>query len=232
MRFGIVAEGRTDYLAIDAVLRDIDPRVETKLLQPDDTTTWFGNGWAGVQTWCQEYEGEKLRTFLRGARPELDGLVIHLDASMAWAVERKRPCPPATDTVNELRRELADWLGRRAPEPWLVPAIPSQLTETWLLAAQRPRYEPPKGEDLECVPWDKIFGELVRRKLLRWKGGRTKEGRKKRQLNKAVAAYRPLINEMVLRWTDVRSGCREAGRLDGELRAALREIAEGRGAGS
>jgi hypothetical protein len=216
MRVGIVAEGTTDFLVIEAVVRAIEPDVEFVRIWPDTTMVGLRPyGWRGVKAWCQENAG-RIEVFLRGIKgKEIDVLVIHSDCSMADKVNARHPCPPARKTADALRAViLTEWLARAECPPWLVPLAPAQASDAWVVAALVPPYA--EMDRIECAT--DVEGELVRRRKLR---------RRDDEVKKPVRLYAPLVETMASRLADVRCACREANRFCEELTAARAAVAGG-----
>ena len=218
MRFGVVAEGVSDFLILQAVVGIVDPDIELQRLQPDTTlVSGFPNGWKGVRAWCQE-NGGKLKALLRGVKgQELDGLIVHADCSMADKVEAERACPPASDTADALRSVMESWLGLSPLPPWLVLATPSMTSVTWIVAALDPSYEP-TCEHIECDL--KAEDELKKRKLVRVRNGSVKSPKR---------VFPPLLAEMCSRWEEVKGLCTEAARCESELSQAVEAVRSGNG---
>ena len=54
LRIALVAEGPTDYEAIQAALKAVLPQPFVMIqLQPEATGGMMGTGWCGVLKWCQ-----------------------------------------------------------------------------------------------------------------------------------------------------------------------------------
>lgn len=219
MRVGVVAEGPSDFYAIEAVVQHVDASVELELIQPETTLqSGYPNGWRGVRAWCQE-NGFRLETIMGGVRGrELDALVVQVDCSMAHNVGARRPCPPAKATADALRHEVLGWLGRAPLPGWIVLATPAQMTETWIVAALSPPYG--SVGPIECDLGVEM--ELVRRHYLRRRCGEVK---------KPAGRYLPLVNKMIGRWDVVKRACGEASRFDEEARRTLAAVAAGGGHG-
>ena len=81
-KIGVVSEGPTDFLVLKAVIGELlgEQPVEFRRIHPDEIMiSPFGNGWRGVQRWCQEY-GPTLESFMRDIPSDmLDLLVVHVD---------------------------------------------------------------------------------------------------------------------------------------------------------
>ena len=157
-RIALVAEGSTDQVIIEAALKAILPKpFILTLLQPEPTRPTMGSGWPGVFKWCRDFE-RRGHAMLEDD-PTLglfDLIIIHLDADVAdksyadcgaAVVEAAaalpglpcfQPCPPASDTVNQLNSVLLAWLGIQQPGHKTAFCIPSKASEAWLAAALLP----------------------------------------------------------------------------------------------
>jgi hypothetical protein len=210
MHIGVVAEGPSDLLLLEALILALLPDAHITPIQPDVTLSAHrGAGWRGVQAWCEEF-GSSLATFMRAVvGDELDRLVIHCDCSMSQNVGARRDCPPARDTADALRAVLlGSWLGLGAQPDWLVFATPSECSDTWIVAALVPPYAP--GE-IECISAEATENVLVARGHLRAKEGK---------VQKAAGRYVPLVEQLITQLATVRERCTEAERFCIELPAA------------
>ena len=150
LRVGIVAEGKSDWLALEAIIRSVHPDTDFERLRPDMTlASRSPHGWRGVKAWCQEY-GTRLAVLMQGivGRP-LHLLVIHSDCSMAHNEGVDQPCPPARATADALREVITRvWLGSDSLPRFVILATPSLTMDAWIVAALDPPYQgkPP----LEC----------------------------------------------------------------------------------
>lgn len=143
-RVGVVAEGKIDKWVIEAALAAIlgPDRVVVTLIQPEDSLAFgaagqHGGGWKGVRGWClAQAAGPGVLDALRN----LDLLLVHLDGDVAREPEIgcARPCPPPTDTADALAGLVHRWLRLDAPHPRVLPVIPIDSTESWLLPVLRP----------------------------------------------------------------------------------------------
>lgn len=206
MRVAIVAEGPSDLILLERLVREIHPSSEVVRVQPEATLGSFGSGWTGVRAWCNEFR-DSLEDFLTldDERP-IDRLIVHVDCSMAHNVNAQRPCPPASTTADALRDVvLRDWLQLQAQPEWLILATPSTSTDTWLAAAIDPEFD----EHLECVAADRIEGRLIARRVFR----RKTNGR----VAKPPRLYDAAVGDVVARLGELRSRCSEADRLCVEL---------------
>ncbi len=212
IRVGIVAEGTSDWLALEELMKAVQPDTDFDFvhLRPDMTlVSRSPHGWKGVKSWCQQ-QGTRLAALLSGIQGfPIHLLVIPVDCSMAHNVGALHPCPPARATADALRKNLAqDWLGLSSLPGFVVLATPSRTTDAWIVAALEPPYA--GQEPLECD--DQAERELVRRKLLRSRGGEVK---------KPEAKYRPLAEAMANELARVCETCTEAERFREDFAAAV-----------
>jgi len=213
IRVGIVAEGTSDWLALEELMKAVHPDVEFVHLRPDMTlVSRSPHGWKGVKAWCQQ-EGVRLEALLTGvAGFPIHLLVIHVDCSMAHNIDALHPCPPARATADALREVLVrDWLNRPHLPGFVVLATPSRTTDAWIVAALDPPYS--GDEPLECD--DRAERELVQRRLLRLRDGEVK---------KPEAKYRPLAEAMAQALDRVCEICTEAERFRQDFAAAVTSI--------
>ena len=162
MRIGLVAEGITDQIVIEAALRAMLPQAFVlTLLQPEPTHANRGNGWCGVFKWCQDLRSRGYAGLADDPTLDLFDLVIlHLDADVAEksyadcgteveqaavvlpALPCALPCPPPEDTVATLRSLLLAWLGVPKEDDKTLFCMPSKSTESWLAVAILPDPHP------------------------------------------------------------------------------------------
>ena len=212
MRVGIVAEGSSDWVVLEAFVRGVlGDDVEFLRIVPEQPVGQpvRGGGWRAVKAWCVEW-GTKLETLMGGVEGQpLHLLIVHVDCSMSQNESARRPCPPARDTADALRSVINQaWLRRLPQSPYVVLVTPSQATEAWLVAALQPPYS--RVATIECVV--DIENELVaRHKLNRRPNG---------EVRKPTARIAPLAQAMVDNLPLVRAHCSEADRFAAELGAA------------
>lgn len=210
-KIGVVSEGPTDFLVLKAVIGELlgEQPVEFRRIHPDEIMiSPFGNGWRGVQRWCQEY-GPTLESFMRDIPSDmLDLLVVHVDGSVAGEqdISVAKPCPPPRPTADALREVISrDWLQRPSLPSFVVLATPMVDTETWVVSA----VAPPGKTICECDP--KVWRTLVELKRLRTKDGK---------LKKSQVEYRPLAEAVGKELARVRTTCTEAERFCEDFRVA------------
>jgi hypothetical protein len=225
LQIALVAEGKTDYVIINAALRAILKQpFHLQLLQPEQTQPELGTGWGGVFKWCRAFRAGGYAALKDDPKLELfDVVVLHLDADVAdkqyadygpefaamaaglRALPCVQPCPPAVDTVAQLRAVLLDWLGIEAPGPQAVLCLPSKATEAWLLAALLPEGDA-RLAGLECnMNTEGILASLP-------KGQRVKKS--KREYEKHAAQITQAWTQLICR----RSG--QARQFEADMLAA------------
>lgn len=232
LRIGLIVEGPTDQIVIEAVLAAVlreRSRIVTRL-QPEASEAFGerGTGWPGVYKWCRQtavqaggsISGNKLLL-------HYDLLIIHLDADVADLDYRSgninphptdltlpcaRPCPPPTATTDELRRVLLSWCGEPAVPGTTVICMPSKSTEAWVVASLFPT----DRELLRVNPFD-CFANPE---------GRLGQQPKRQRIRKSVTDYRSHQSELVSQWPRIAGpdGLIEATRFDGELKSAIARL--------
>lgn len=166
MRVGIVCEGSTDFVVLEALALDLLSADECVLLHPDfDRLRASGDaahapGWQGV------------RTFLRTSGVALgllvyDVIVIQVDASIRHLRELKlspSSVPEGSvDPLNPLREHVRTWAGGGLPESAVI-VLPREELESWLVAAHT------NLKDIEAIA--DPAGELASRGLIGIKRGK------------------------------------------------------------
>lgn len=124
----LFCEGQTDIPVLEAVLEGLLPAGWVlSTLQPDRDAlgSWGAAGWTKVRDFCRSYG-----SYVAYLPDAPDILIVQVDGDIVGQVS-------ANDNVG-LCAEIKSWLGRGANHPGLVIVIPTQATETWLLAANRP----------------------------------------------------------------------------------------------
>ncbi|WP_146218081.1 MULTISPECIES: hypothetical protein [unclassified Caulobacter] len=151
-RVGVVCEGANDFPAIAVLVRDLfhdryGEEAQCFPLQPaaDASSRSGDGGWTKVIAWCEANSGSGLNTYLRAPLFEgeevYDIIVLHLDGDIAeeYAVKNGMIIGDVITVearVGFLSGELiriavgvSDHLNK------LKAAIPTQKTESWMLAA-------------------------------------------------------------------------------------------------
>lgn len=232
LRIALIAEGPTDRLVVEAVLRAVMPSRPFILtqLQPEMSQAFghagdYGGGWSGVYKWCVDaaHQGGG-RLSGNGMLENYDLLIIHVDADVAGAgygggnitprlsdlaLPCAQPCPPAEDTVNALRAVLLSWCGENKPPPRTVLCIPSKSMEAWVAAALFPQDVIVKKntQPFEC------YADPEAR--LRVQPARVRNA-------KSVPGYRAKQTELSAAWPCLAGpgGLSQAARFDADLRIA------------
>jgi hypothetical protein len=237
-QIGVVAEGPTDRIVIEAALQAIlQGRAFTVTqLQPDTSDALanggfgrLGAGWGGVYQWCRQIfnMGENLAS--HPALNRFDLIILHLDADVA---EKKygdagiadpvnddlpcvKPCPPAEDSVAALRQVVLGWLGLNAklPRPFVF-CIPSKCTECWVFVALYGQSHSNALTDIECDPdvARYLAQKPAKERLIRIKDKKTK---------KMPNRYSEQSDRISRRWGYVADICRQAYVFDMEVAAVL-----------
>lgn len=233
LRIGLVAEGITDKLVIQAALESLlgERRFILRLLQPEESlplelslpSLSQGRGWGGVYLWCK---GVRQRN---GGR--LDGdilffgydiLIIHLDADVAGKnysdcgiddltgdLPFKEKCPPPSSTTNRLRSVMLRWLGETETPTKTVLCTPSKSCETWVIAALFPDDPVMIKNGWECHP--KPESRLgTKPKALR--------------VTKSKAGYEAVQKKISAAWPRLKTELSEAGRFSDDFVSAVGSI--------
>jgi hypothetical protein len=231
LRVGVVVEGDTDLVLIQAALKAILPRpFVLSQLQPEPTLPRMGTGWGGVFRWCRAFTAGGYSRLVDD--PKLAGfdlLIIHLDADVAGYAyadygreieEQARAaslphlpchpseiaCPPPANAVNAMRSRLLAWLGVAQPGPKVVLCLPSKTTDSWLAAVRLdPSFLFHAG--LECQP--DLVPMLASLPLAR------------RVKKKAKREYLLHADEVTREWSRIVAACSQARCFDSEVRSAL-----------
>lgn len=222
-RIALVAEGPTDLIIIEAVLKAIlrRPFILTRL--PDEKTLpSLGTGWCGVLKWCLAFRQRGAISL--EADPTLQGfdlVIVHLDADVAHKsyadcnysalaeqcalppLPCNQPCPPATGTAQALAQVLSGWLGITATGRKSLFWIPSKASEAWLTAALMPA-DHPLLNALECNL--SLETQLAQQPIR--SGQRIKKGGRNYQ------RHAPTITEQ---WAQVKQHCTQATAFEQQL---------------
>jgi hypothetical protein len=225
LRVALIAEGPTDRILIEAALKAILSRPFTLApLQPEPTRPQTGTGWCGVFKWCREFTARSYGCLEEDPTlPGFDLFVVHLDADVAEkryadcgravaGAANSLPllpcaqlCPPATDTVDELRKRLLAWLGVVQVGPRTALCVPSKAIEAWLAAGVLDATHPLLN-GLECnLAVEAGLAALPTVKRIR-----------KRSLE--YQKHAPLLTK---NWTIVSGLCTQAERFGRDVAAAL-----------
>jgi hypothetical protein len=218
LTIGLVAEGSTDFVIIEAALRAClkRPFVLT-LLQPEATRPEMQGGWGGVYKWCRSVA---VRGFGSPERdPTLsrfDLLIIHVDADVAEdsysdiapevptdvaPLPCAKSCPPPEVTVEALRAVVLSWFGVRELGTKTMFCIPSKATEAWLAVAAASDV-PRIMADLECaLTMEARLSSLP----------------KERRIRKTKPQYQGYTPTVQAQWPRIVACCTQARRFQDEL---------------
>ncbi|MCU0229501.1 MAG: hypothetical protein MUF01_17870 [Bryobacterales bacterium] len=102
VRIGLVAEGVTDWVVIDAAIHSMlgERPYSLKLLQPESSAFHagqFGGGWKGVSGWCGLVCDRSGRLKEDIVLDTYDVLILHLDADVA---DEKEPSQRAAVLIS------------------------------------------------------------------------------------------------------------------------------------
>ena len=230
MNIGIVCEGITDYYVIEAALSKIIPFDFTAtLIQPDVTpeSIRLGEGWCGVFKWCSEIlSHESTQTEI--LRNIYKIIIIHIDADVAQKHFRDcgsnynntpelpcdSECPPAEDTVNNLKALIESWMPANPMDDRTVICIPSKSSETWVVTALFGTNDPDILENIECNnELERYLAEKPPRERLI----RQKDGRFRKDTSRFKSSEKIISNK----WMFVTKHCREAKRFESNILSTL-----------
>ena len=218
LAIGLVAEGPTDFVIIEAALKACLPRpFVLTLLQPEATRPEMQGGWGGVYKWCRSVAARGFGAPERDPTlSRFDLLIIHVDADVAEdsysdivpdiptdvaALPCSKPCPPPGATVDALRAVVLSWLGIGELGTKTMFCIPSKATEAWLavaVASDVPRIM----VDLECVlTMEAHLASLP----------------KGRKIRKTKAQYQLHAATVQDQWPRIAALCSQARRFQDEL---------------
>jgi hypothetical protein len=221
-----VTEGITDQIVLDELIATwLGGDYVARYIQPpasayaDELDLPLSQGWKGVRDWCAG-----VRSTGPAGRDEAikmaDCLIIHMDADVAFDPDFRNPpfsgkCPPAKDQCDFVRRQIASLFGGVIPGN-VVPCVPAQDLESWVLTALHPQ-ESDKHRPIECRTEPSAL--LIARaphKLVRRKNGRVR---------KDVERYRAAASRIAQGWANCtakpRIRCPEAVRFETETRQVL-----------
>jgi hypothetical protein len=228
LRIGLVCEGPTDTIVLSAAIASLLGRRDFVLtqLQPLGSVAFgqTGAGWVGVYNWCRQAVDQASGSV--GDNPLFDTydlLLVHLDADVADKTYASgnivtaatdlpcaMPCPPPSDTTNNLREVLLSWLGEPATPPQTILCTPSKSTEAWVLAALYPLDAIVRSGELECrdAPANLLSAKPANSRLVR-------AGKKVKQ------RYQERAGDIERAWAGVRRICTEAERFSAEFLATI-----------
>lgn len=225
LRIGLVAEGPTDGIVIEAALRAILGRpFVLQVIQPEVTRPGVGTGWCGVLKWCREFAARSCAGLEEDPTlPGFDLFVVHADADVAdrsyadcgTSAEHaaralpplpcSSPCPPAHAAADAVRARLIEWLGIKQLGPRTVLCVPSKAIESWLAAGVLHSGHPLLN-DLECNLG--LDGQLAALP-------------KTQRLRKSQNEYRRHATSVTTQWARITQACTQAQRFQQETLGAM-----------
>ncbi len=223
---GIVVEGTTDRIVIDAALQSIlgGQTYTITQLQPESSDGFaqggFGStgcGWGGVYQWCRQLVSMGGELAKHPSLQRFDFIILHLDADVAEKRYRDanivnpvyddlpcaRPCPPAGDSVQALQRVVSGWLDlSELPRPFVM-CIPSKCIETWVGVALYAQNENALLNDIECKAdiENYLAQKPARERLIRNRNGTMK---------KITARYSEESGRIARQWEYITHHCQQA----------------------
>jgi hypothetical protein len=228
LRVALVAEGPTDGVVIEAALRSIlnERSFVLKQIFPEGSDSFgeLGTGWVGVYRWCHQ-SAKRGKGSLSGdgiVFHNFDVLILHLDADVAGFnyaegaltptgtdadLPCDKPCPPPSDTTNNLRAVLLSWCGQTLLPPRTVICMPSKNTEAWVVASLFPTDTAVK-QGIEC------FADPE---------ARLGQQSKAQRFRKKKRDYQQRADKLVAAWPRIAASrsLDEAHRFQSELLAAV-----------
>ncbi|MCD6588466.1 MAG: hypothetical protein J7K88_07940 [Candidatus Fermentibacteraceae bacterium] len=225
LRIGIVCEGPTDFIVIQAALNAVISKDFTAtLLQPEDTpkSKKLGTGWCGVFKWCRDnLFSENYQVIV--LRKTFHAVIIHLDADVAEkrfsdcgldspGLPCVSPCPPSGDTVKKLKNLLKSWMPGNPLDNRTVICIPSVCTEAWVVTALYGKLNPDILTEIECneTVENYLAGKPARERLII-----------PSTLKKRTERYRASAVKISNNWDMVTEHCSEAKKFEDDIRILL-----------
>lgn len=230
LRVGLVAEGITDKLVIQAAITSLlgDRPFILRLLQPEESlplglvapSVSKGLGWGGIYLWGQGIQGRN------GGRlegdvlfEEHDVLILHLDADVAGKrysdceivdsvgdLPCEEKCPPPSATTERLRQVLLRWVGETVVPGKTVLCSPSMSLEAWVVAALFPADKEMQKKGWECHPNPE---------------SRLGVQKKEKRIKKSEAGYKLVLDQISEEWPRLKADLSEAGRFSDDFVSAV-----------
>lgn len=220
---GLVVEGPTDAIAIQAALKGIlieRPFIPT-VLQPQMPPGEMGGGWRGVYKWLRQ--ATAIASVPLAQNPTLrrfDLIIVHVDADVAGCTYGSanitdnphddlpciQPCPPASDSVEPLALVVENWAGPGAFRSKAALCIPSQCIEAWVAVAVFGQADPGLLQDIECN-----LG------IVAYLGGKPLGER----IRKRLHDFRRIEEKITQQWALVEENCPQAAAFSQAVRCAL-----------
>lgn len=178
LRIGLVAEGPTDLIGIEAILKAVlgtEISFVCTQIQPQSSTSeplggstdasqirYDTPGWGGVYKWCRELSANGVEDVFAAGRLQCDMLIIHLDVDVSSFTYQSanitepvglplpcaKPCPPASNSAEALREVALSWLSPVTADSRIIWCLPAMNMETWVYMSQQRTL--PDGRPVEC----------------------------------------------------------------------------------
>ncbi|MGX9366272.1 hypothetical protein ACTVJH_09530 [Desulfoplanes sp. PS50] len=233
LRIGLVVEGVTDAIVIEAGLKRLlkCPFILTSL-QPDTPPGVQGEGWGGIYRWCRQVGAVPGNTLLESPLLQnFDLLILAIDADVASKTYSsaniqdplsddlpcEQACPPASDTTEKLEAVVEHWLSPVQIDTRTVLCIPSKSIESWVAAALYAESDSGFPDMIECF-YDILqymHAKPARERLVSSKDGRLRKRKKQYKL-----AQRALVE----RWDTVEKFCTQALKFRASLEGCVEQI--------
>jgi len=230
LRIGLAVEGPTDAIVLRAGLTAFLGMPFTAVtLQPQTPPGQNRTGWSGVFRWCRQAASVRAPTLTDNpVLQEHDMVLIQVDADVAgfeygqagildpphMDLPCEKPCPPASDTVDALKKVIHGWLSPTLPGPKGVVCIPSKCMEAWVAAALYGVKDPDLVDGLECS-FDVLAylqKKSAKERLIRAHNGR---------LRKVKNRYERVEREITKGWAMIKTYCPQAERFQEAVERVL-----------
>jgi len=231
-KIGLVVEGTTDSIIIEAALNSIfqDQTYTMVQLQPEQSFNYggfgcTGSGWGGVYRWCRQVVEMNFSFSENPSLKKFDLIIIHLDADVAEKTYSDAnisnpirndlpcalPCPPAKNTTKNLEQVLKKWLhlSEQDLKP-LVMCIPSKCSEAWLAVAFYGQTDHHILIDIECKAdiENYLAQKPARERFIRNRKGKMKKITKK---------YTENSDQITNKWAYVVQQCVQAKQFNDSI---------------
>ena len=202
LRIGLVGEGPTDFIVIEAALNSIleDTEFVLSSIHPEVSAITDKAGWKGVLWWCEHVfsKTDPLANY--------DIVIVQVDADIANEPQLSAEgfasiCPPSMPTVAKIKTFLRAKMNPPSTQGQVIFCVPSQSTELWVVAMLAPAKFSLLA-DPECFTNPKsLLYQHNPYRLVVQKGGKLKND---------TARYRRSQGTMIENWHQATAGCRQA----------------------
>jgi hypothetical protein len=234
IRIGLVVEGVTDALVIEAALNRLltGSLFTLTTLQPETPPCIRGEGWGGIYRWCRQIASTRSKTLLESpVLRQFDLLIMAIDADVAGKTYSsanvlcpvcndlpcEKDCPPASDTTTQLVKAVKKWFSPLDIGQGVVICTPSKSIESWVVAALYAETKTDFSDTIECS-----------RDLLQYMHAKPADERlvvrKSGRLRKRKNKYRWAQQSIARKWDDVEEFCSEAIAFRRSLEMAVARV--------